>query len=316
MKSKLFAKFASLVIAGSMLLLFPTLEAAPKKDNGGGPPSIPPGQGGKKDDSGSGGDTGSGSGGSGGDTGSGSGGSSGTGGDTGGSTDSGGSGTSTSDKGNSGGGNGNSGGGGSSGGNGNGGGGKGATVVSGSNDPKNPTVYHFSSDFTMSNNVIIQGHAKIVADGGFNFKNSELQIGPNSSLSMFVKGPVSLQGNGEINTLAPPASFMIYGTGGLGQTIGVVGTAGISAVVYAPDADFSIKGTSGIFGAVIANSISNNGQGSSNKSFNGFIYDKALKDLSPIDDTLTMEDYGIVNQNDHLGDDDANSTFKEFFSQF
>lgn len=321
MNLKLFGRLLqSLFLAGLLVLALPPLDAK-KKDNPGNSGNTPPGQDKKGDDSGddsSGGDTSGGDSSSGGDTSTGddssssddsSGGdsSSGAGDDS--STDSSdkttgkdkknddsgedSSGQSSNDKGS-----------------------KSGTVVIGSLDPDNPTVYHFSSDFTLKSDVVITGHAKIVADGGFDFKNSEVQLGPNSSLSMYVKGDVTLRGNGDINTLATPASFMIYGTGGQGQSIGVAGNAGISAVVYAPDADFSIKGTSGIFGAVIANSITNNGQGSSNKSFNGLNYDEALEDMSIGDDTITMEDYGIVNQNDHLGGDPNNSTYEDFFSQF
>ncbi len=190
------------------------------------------------------------------------------------------------------------------------------TIVTGSADPNSPTVYHFESDFSLKNNVKIEGYAKIVADGGFDFKNSEIQIGENSSLTMYVQGAVKLAGNGEINTLASPASFMVYGTGGEGQTIDIVGNSGLSGVIYAPDASFTIKGTAGMLGAVIANKISNNGQGSTTKSFNGLNYDEALKDMAIGEDTLTMEDYGIYHANDHINGDSSNSTYAEFFSQF
>lgn len=189
------------------------------------------------------------------------------------------------------------------------------TVVPGSIDEYNPTVYHFENDFSLKNDVQILGHIKIVADQGFDFKNSEIQIGANSSITMYVKGDVNLRGNGEINTLSAPANFLIFGTGDSNQNVTLVGNSGISAVVYAPDADYNMKGTSGIFGAVIANNITNNGMGSTTKSFNGLNYDEALKDLA-IGDQLTMEDYQILKAGDDFKGDATLGTYADFFDKF
>ncbi|MEO0795994.1 MAG: hypothetical protein AAFX93_12570 [Verrucomicrobiota bacterium] len=181
---------------------------------------------------------------------------------------------------------------------------------------ESPSVIHFSSDFSLGNNVVIDGHAIIIADQGFDFKNQEVQITDDSTLVMYVKGDVGLQGNGDVNTLAPPASFIIYGTGGNGQSIGLGGNAGLSAVIYAPDASFSIKGTSGMLGAVIANTISNNGQGSTNHEFNGLNYDEALKDLALGTESMIMEDYRIMKAKDDFQGDPQNGSYEDFFATF
>ncbi|WP_269538922.1 DUF7305 domain-containing protein [Cerasicoccus fimbriatus] len=190
------------------------------------------------------------------------------------------------------------------------------TTIYAAGTPDNPSVIHFRENFSLPNAVKIVGHAVIVADQGFDFQNRDIQISPNSSLKMYAQGPLSLQGNADVNTLSVPSNFLIYGTGGEGQTIGLGGNAGLSAVIYAPDADFSIKGTSGMFGAVIANTITNNGQGSTNHLFNGLNYDEALQDMTLADDSMYMEDYNIVKANDSFDGDAKLGTYEDFFSKF
>ncbi|HEX2973791.1 MAG TPA: pilus assembly protein TadG-related protein [Tepidisphaeraceae bacterium] len=110
-------------------------------------------------------------------------------------------------------------------------------VLTGSSDPNNPTLYCYNN-FTMSGNktVTVEGYVKL-----------------------FIKGNLTITGTIDAN-LGIPAQL----------TISMVGTTGTAAVekgtpqtyfhLYAPAADFVVKGTTDFYGWVIAKSLYFNGE--------------------------------------------------------
>ena len=181
----------------------------------------------------------------------------------------------------------NSGGGGNSGGGNSGGGG---TTI-GFNDGST-TYYHLSS-LTLSGDMTIEGPTVMVIDGDFDVGNNLLTISPYGSLVLYLGGSLTMKGQGGLNNEGIPANAIIYGTHPESDEdfkITLNGNSGISAVVYAPNVDYTSNGggNSGVtLGAVIAQNITFNGKGP-------FLYDEALKDLQSIFESYNLENYKLM----------------------
>ena len=196
--------------------------------------------------------------------------------------------------GNNGGGNsgGNNGGGNSGGGN-SGGGGTTIGFSSGS------TEYYHLSSLTLSDELTIDGPVVMVIDGDFTVGNNLLTISPNGSLMLYLGGSLTMNGQGGLNNEGIPANAIIYGTHPDPGTesdpedfeITLNGNSGISAVVYAPYADYTSNGggnSGATLGAVIAQNITFNGNPGP------FLYDEALKDLQSIFESYNLENYKLM----------------------
>lgn len=115
-------------------------------------------------------------------------------------------------------------------------------------------VLHITDDFTM---------------GG----NTEININPDSTLTVYIEGDVDLSGGPVVNQDGLPAGLQIQSNG---SSVKLSGHASFYGVIYAPKADFEMKGggsVGSVYGAVVANTISINGN-------YAFHYDEALEDLS------------------------------------
>jgi hypothetical protein len=126
--------------------------------------------------------------------------------------------------------------------------------------------------------------------------NGEIYIEPNlvvagvvttpaAKLTMYVSGNINLEGNGILNgasggTPNTPSNFQLFGTrsstdiGTYGQQIfNIRGNGYLSGVVYAPNANVAVNGNGDTYGAVVANRVSMNGNGS-------FHYDESLANMT------------------------------------
>ena len=106
-----------------------------------------------------------------------------------------------------------------------------------------------------------------------------------SSAKIYTADDVSISGQGVTNGTGVASNFMIYGTAAdsfdrsgdevAAQSISVSGNGVLSAAVYAPNADVTVKGggNSGqIYGGVVGFTATMNGNGA-------FHFDEALKDI-------------------------------------
>lgn len=175
--------------------------------------------------------------------------------------------------------------------------------------PSWPTEFHLSSLSIGSGAVMsVYGDVTLIVDGNIDI-NGELRVEPGASLTVYVEGDVDVGGTGMMNLTNKPSQLVLFGTApeGGGQDIRLHGNGAMAGAIYAPFADVAMKGggsTGVMFGAVVANTISLNG----NYEFH---YDEALKDYgtngklslvswreltvagSRYDDVLALKDTGI-----------------------
>ena len=101
--------------------------------------------------------------------------------------------------------------------------------------------------------------------------NASVKVASGATLKIYTNGGIEAAGNGLTNANAQPNSLQIFGTHDPSTTrkIRFVGNGSSSAAIYAPNAPFELKGNGELFGAVIAGSITMNGNAA-------FHYDEAL----------------------------------------
>jgi hypothetical protein len=119
-------------------------------------------------------------------------------------------------------------------------------------------TYQLSS-FTSSGDVTINGNVVLYVTGDFKVKgNDTITIKPGGSLKLIAGGSVDLGGGGVLNNTGYAVNFSIIGLNSC-TSVNYHGTAQFIGTVNAPQADFSLSGTTDAFGAVIANTASMNG---------------------------------------------------------
>lgn len=96
-------------------------------------------------------------------------------------------------------------------------------------------------------------------------------IASGASLAIYTEGDISLSGSGVANANGDPSTFAVYGTNTTpgAQTIDLVGNGDLRGVVYAPNADITIRGNGAIYGSVVGNTATVVGNAA-------FHYDEAL----------------------------------------
>lgn len=104
--------------------------------------------------------------------------------------------------------------------------------------------------------------------------NGRILINSSASLVVYTNGNISNSGNGFMNNNTTPSSCIIYGTNPstASQSVTMNGNGSGGAAFYMPNATFSVVGNGEVRGAVVAHSISMNGNAS-------FHYDEALGNL-------------------------------------
>ena len=164
--------------------------------------------------------------------------------------------------------------------------------------PSLPLEYHLS-DFDMNNNreIIINGHVLMRIDGDVDISN--LTINAGSSLVLYVHGDFEVSGNGYANANYMTESFVIYGTNNDDDDVEFTlnGSAGLSAAVYAPNADLTVNGGGsgpGFSGAAVAKEIHLNGGVV-------FHYDEGLDSFTGNDPNFKLKSwYELVQREDRI----------------
>ena len=124
-------------------------------------------------------------------------------------------------------------------------------------------VSSYSGNMTVSGNVILYVTGTTTLSG-----QDQIEIKPGGSLKIIAGGAVSMKGGGVLNDSTLPGVFSIVGLNSC-TSILYAGNAQFFGTINAPQADFSLKGTTDAFGAVIAKTASMNGN-------TAFRYDESL----------------------------------------
>jgi hypothetical protein len=130
-------------------------------------------------------------------------------------------------------------------------------------------MYQMSS---YGGNMTVSGNVTIYVTGDITMKGQEtITILPGGSLTLIVGGNITMAGGGVLNDTGNAANFSIIGLNSC-TSITYSGTAAFIGTIYAPQADFTLVGTTDAYGAISCNSASMNGN-------TGFHYDTALANL-------------------------------------
>jgi hypothetical protein len=122
---------------------------------------------------------------------------------------------------------------------------------------------------TFSGNVRIYVSGNIATSG-----QAQFIVAPGSSVKIYVGGSaISISGNGVANNSVTPDKFQLYGLSSVTST-SISGNGAFCGTLYAPQANLSISGNGVLYGAVVANSITMDGNAA-------FHYDEALKQTGP-----------------------------------
>ncbi len=130
--------------------------------------------------------------------------------------------------------------------------------------PEMPTV--FDADLGVINLI---GNSSLSLDPG-TYICSSINIGGNADLTLnttsggppviiYCSGDIDAGGTGFVNTGTDSNTFFIYGTGPVGSSIVLHGTADLYAAIYAPDYDASMTGTSFADGSLNVHSFTGTG---------------------------------------------------------
>jgi hypothetical protein len=102
--------------------------------------------------------------------------------------------------------------------------------------------------------------------------NASMSILSGANLEIYTAGNVRIAGNGVTNANNYPSSMQIWGTAtstSPTQSVDVTGNGALKSIVYAPQADITIRGNGDVMGSIVGNNISVAGNAS-------FHYDESL----------------------------------------
>lgn len=126
-----------------------------------------------------------------------------------------------------------------------------------------------NSILTISGKVIIYVSGSISNSG-----NSQIIVEPNSKLTVYFGGNLSISGNGVWNKTQDPSELSFLGTD-TASNVSLTGNGNFHGTVYAPSADISVSGNGQNFGAVAGKTVNVSGNGNIH-------YDEQLKNDSPV----------------------------------
>jgi len=117
------------------------------------------------------------------------------------------------------------------------------------------------------------GQTLTLASGVYYFTdiriNGIVELAPGASVQIYLVGDADIQAQAEINVAGAPADFQIFS---VGDDFTIAGGAEMWTVLYAPDTEISLIGSSELYGAYLGNIANNNGGAN-------FHYDRSLGDL-------------------------------------
>ncbi|MBN1829132.1 MAG: hypothetical protein JW884_08300, partial [Deltaproteobacteria bacterium] len=140
--------------------------------------------------------------------------------------------------------------------------------------------YYNSGTTATKKNFKMTGSATVIVSGDVVLKvankfwmtgTSEILVTPGSSLTVYVEGNIDLSGSGIVNTSSIPANVQIYG-GANTTDCDITGSVEFFGVVFAPNAQVRLTGTTDIYGSIVGRTVSMTGGGTLH-------YDEALANL-------------------------------------
>jgi hypothetical protein len=117
--------------------------------------------------------------------------------------------------------------------------------------------YYESAAFAITGiqNMVVSGNVNLYVPAGFSIANSGfIYIAPNSSLTVYAGGTVSINGAGIVNGPGSTSALTIYGLPNC-TSVSYLNSGVFVGTVNAPEAALNISGAGGAFGAFIANTI-------------------------------------------------------------
>lgn len=120
---------------------------------------------------------------------------------------------------------------------------------------------------TISGNVVLYVTGSTSLSGA----NAQITVLANSSLTVYSGGSISLGGNGVVNDATYASDAIFYGLSTC-TSVSVAGNGSFTGAIYAPDADLTISGNGNLYGALVAKSITLNGNANVH-------YDESLKNI-------------------------------------
>lgn len=146
------------------------------------------------------------------------------------------------------------------------------TSIGGSNITYLATGTNEMSSFTSSDStkpMIVTGNATLWVTGAFTVQGSGyVEIMPGASLTLYVGGTTVVSGAGVVNGTGLASNFTFIGLSS-DTSITYSGSAALVGTINAPQADVTISGSAGAYGAAIAKTVTITGGA-------GFHYDQAL----------------------------------------
>jgi len=120
-----------------------------------------------------------------------------------------------------------------------------------------------SIQLSSADKILVRGHAKLYVSNDFKMSGqSQVIIGTNSSLTMYVGGAADFSGGGVVNRTGFHTNLVLFGLSTC-TSIQYTGGSDFIGYVYAPDTSFRMSGggnnTYHLVGSVVANSITING---------------------------------------------------------
>ncbi|MHC4290875.1 MAG: DUF7305 domain-containing protein [Planctomycetota bacterium] len=151
--------------------------------------------------------------------------------------------------------------------------------ISGNNITLNSSDSGKYSSISISNNgtLSVTGDLTLYVTGDIELKNNaEIEIKNDATLELYFDGDINANNSSGFNNKSEvPSSLMIYGTG-TDQEIDLKNSADIYAVVYAPNAEMTVKNSGDAYGSFIVEDfeLKNGGE---------VYYDEALKEVTEDD---------------------------------
>jgi hypothetical protein len=114
-------------------------------------------------------------------------------------------------------------------------------------------------DSGLQGNITVSGNVTLYVTGNFNISSGgSVQILPGGNLTVILAGNSTMGGNGVINGTGSAANFSLIGLTSC-TSISYGGNSSFTGTINAPQAAFSLSGTADAYGAIIANTVSMNG---------------------------------------------------------
>lgn len=106
--------------------------------------------------------------------------------------------------------------------------------------------------------LYLTGSSTSMDSGG----SGELRLNPGASLTIYADGNITLSSNSVLNAsgTTDPSALTIYGTSTC-SSVTLSGNSALAALVNTPQANISISGSGGIYGAVISDTFTSGGNG-------------------------------------------------------